>query len=403
LRLTIQKYGGTSLSTVRKIQKVAEQVVQIKRSGSAVVVVVSAMGSSTDMLLDLARQIGPRLSPRELDILLGTGETVSTALLCLAVQNLGEESIALSAIQSGIITNEVHSNARIQEIRPHRIKKELARGVIVVIPGFLGVTGEQELTTLGRGGSDTSAVALAAALGAKECFINTDVDGVYSADPCLIPEAIKLERLEASEMQELAWHGAQVLKAEAVEFAKTSGVSIVVRSTFKNGSGTLIRPDAALSQTYRPRQTELTGVSGRKDIIRITFRERNPTESQLSEVFSAVSKYDMIFGTVGNPDEPIDVFISSNEIPDTEAFVRELAIKLPNIVTVIGELGAVSLVGLGLGSRLTALLDASIELKKRDVTIIKSFTNRESLTFVIPQSRVDDCVKRMHTVFIERR
>ena len=204
MRVIIQKYGGSSVSTAEKIRAVAERIVQARRQNHAVVVVVSAMGDSTDNLLELARQVGPALSLRDLDMLLSTGETVSAALLSLAIQSLGQKAVSLSASQCGIITNDVHSNARIVEVRPDRIKKELAGGAVVVIAGFQGVTAQREITTLGRGGSDTSAVAIAAALGAESCEIYTDVEGVYNADPRIVPEARALSELGACEMQELA-------------------------------------------------------------------------------------------------------------------------------------------------------------------------------------------------------
>ena len=409
MKLIVQKYGGSSLSTVEKIRRVAEKVVRTKRQGYAVVVVVSAMGDSTDRLMELARGIGsdppqrersPRgLSPRELDVLLATGETVSTALLSMAIQNLGEQAISLSAAQCGIVTNDVHSNARILEVRCQRIKKELDCGAIVVAPGFLGMTDRQEVTTLGRGGSDTTAVALAAALAAEDCEIYTDVDGVYSADPRLVPGAVKLEEVGAREMQELAWHGAQVMKAEAVEFANTNGISVVVRSTFNNDPGTLVR--AGEGEVYRPRRAEVAGVSGRKDLVRITVAGTKPDEPQGREIFAAVSKYDLIFGSAGCDGEPMELFISTNEIPDPEAFTRELEFRFNGAAKTTKDLGAVSLVGFGLGSRPAALSEALAALSRIGAPVIKSFTGRESLSFVIPRAEVDSCVKRMHHLFVE--
>jgi len=403
VRVIVQKYGGSSVSTVEKIRKVAEKVVETKRQGYAVVAVVSAMGDSTDRLLELARQTAPRLSLRDLDVLLATGETVSAALLSLAICGLDGEAVSLSAGQCGIITNDVYSNARILEVRPERIKRELARAAIVVVPGFQGVTHQQEITTLGRGGSDTTAVALAAALDAGGCEIYTDVEGVYSADPRVVEEALKLEELGAGEMQELAWHGAQLLKAEAVEFASTNGVSVVVRSTFKNDPGTLISPAPAPTDVYRPRRAEVAGVSGRKDLIRITLQATPPAESARDELFAAVSKYDLVFGSLGGPEESGDLFISNLEIPGPEAFARELEARFHGAVKVVRDLGAVSLVGFGLGSRPAALLDALTVLRAGNVPLVKSFTGRESLTFIIPRSEVDENVRRMHSAFVENR
>ena len=399
--MIVQKYGGSSVSTVDKIRAVAERIVEVRRQNHAVVVVVSAMGDTTDNLLELARQVGPDLSLRDLDMLLSTGETVSAALLSLAIQSLGQKAISLSATQGGIITNDVHFNARILEVRPDRIKKELARGNVVVVPGFQGVTEQQEITTLGRGGSDTSAVAIAAALGAESCEIYTDVEGVYSVDPRIVPEAVALSELSAGEMQELAWHGAQVIKAEAVEFARTNGVAVVVRSAFADGPGTLIPAEPAQSSVYRPHRPEVAGVTGRKDLIRISLNGSPLNGAPRDEIFAILSKYDLIFGGLNGAGEASDLFISNLEIPDPEAFTAELAPRFNGAVKLTGELGAVSLIGFGLGSRPAALLDALRVLEEENVPVIKSFTGRESLTFVIPQPFVDQSVKRLHHVFVE--
>lgn len=403
MRVIVQKYGGSSVSTVEKIRAVAERVVEVKRQNHDVVVVVSAMGDATDNLLELAREVGPGPSLRDLDLLLSTGETVSAALLSLAIHGLGEKAVALPASQCGIITNNVHSNARILEVRPDRIRKELRQGAIVVVPGFQGVTEEQEITTLGRGGSDTSAVAIAAALGAESCEIYTDVEGVYSADPRIVPEAVALSDLSACEMQELAWHGAQVLKAEAVEFAKTNGVAVVVRSAFAGGPGTLIPAEPEQSSVYRPHRREVAGVAGRKDLMRITLNGSPLNGSERDEIFAAVSKYDLIFGGVNGAGETSDLFISNLEIPDAHAFITEFAPRFNGAVKLTGDLGAVSLIGFGLGSRPAALLDALRILEGENVPVIKSFTGRESLTFIIPRPLVDQSVKRLHDVFVHNQ
>jgi len=357
------------------------------------------MGDSTDHLLNLARQISPNPSLRDLDTLLATGETVSTALVTLAIQSLGEQAIALSGAQCGIITNDVHSNARILEVRPHRIRQELARGAIVVAPGFQGMTEDGELTTLGRGGSDTTAVALAAALKAERCLIFTDVEGVYSADPRKVPKAMRLEEMGAREMMEMAWHGAQVLKAEAVEFASTNGVSVVVCSTFKDDPGTLVYPEPD-GDVYRPASPNAAGVSGRKDLIRISLNRGAVTTQQRKALFDVIAKYDLIFGGIGS--ELSDLFISNLEIPDPAAFARELKDRFEDAIEVISDLGSVSIVGFGLGSRAASLLGAIEALEDIQAPLIRSFSGRESFTFVIPRSYVDESVKRMHNILVDR-
>lgn len=400
MRVIVQKYGGSSVGTVDKLRQVAAKVIRTKQQGFAVVVVVSAMGRATDALVDLAREVGSNSSARELDVLLATGETASSALLALAIRSHGEEAVSLSASQCGIITNDVHSNARILEIRPQRIKEELARGAIVVVPGFQGMTHGNEITTLGRGGSDTTAVALTAALGAGSCVIYTDVEGVYSADPRIVPNAVRFEEVGTTEMEELAWHGAQVLKAEAVEFAGANGVAVTVRSTFKDESCTVVHP-ADNPDAYRPRRSEVAGVTGRKDLVRISIRGDGAGNLRREEIFSAISKYDLLFGSLGSPGEPGDLFISNEEIPDPEALANELEVRFDGGIKIAGGLGAVTLVGFGLGSKPEALLSALKVLETQRVPMIKSFSSRQSFSFIIPRSEVDESVRELHRVFVE--
>jgi len=236
MAIIVQKYGGSSVGDVDRIGKVAERVAARRAEGHQMVVVVSAMGDTTDELLGLARRISGDPPRRELDMLLTCGERVSMALLSMALHQRGVPAISFTGSQSGIITDDNHSGARILEVRPVRIREELGRGKVVIVAGFQGVSRQREVTTLGRGGSDTTAVALAAALGAEACEILSDVDGVYSADPRVVPEARKLERLDYDTMQELAAAGARVLNAQAVEFARAAG--IVVHAGLAHGGGT---------------------------------------------------------------------------------------------------------------------------------------------------------------------
>src|SRR6201984_3103411 len=231
MSIVVQKYGGSSVADMNRLKKVAERVMQTRISGHDVVVVVSAMGDTTDELLALAKMISPNPDRRELDMLLSAGERISMALLSMAIRELGGDAISFTGSQSGIITNDRHVDARIIEVRPFRVQDELARGKIVVVAGYQGVSYRKEITTLGRGGSDTTAVAMAAALGAEYCEICSDVDGVYTADPRVVPDAQRIPNLSYEETQELAESGARVLNAQAVEFAKEKGIAIYARST----------------------------------------------------------------------------------------------------------------------------------------------------------------------------
>src|SRR6187402_2640207 len=243
MAIVVQKYGGSSVADLTKLSRVADWVVATKRAGNGVVVVVSAMGKTTDELLLLAQRAaehgGERKAParRELDMLLSVGERTSMALLSIAVQSRGEAAISLTDSQSGIITNDRHFDARILEVRPIRIEDELAHGRIVIVAGYQGMSYRREITTLGRGGSDTTAVALAAALGAERCEIYSDVDGVYSADPHRVPDALHLPEIDCETMQEMAECGAKVLNARAVEWARRNRVVIRARRTADFAAG----------------------------------------------------------------------------------------------------------------------------------------------------------------------
>src|ERR1700683_3998298 len=226
MSIVVQKYGGSSVADTNKLKRVAERVMRTRTSGHDVVVVVSAMGDTTDELLTLAKTISPNPDRRELDMLLSAGERISMALLSMAIRELGGQAISFTGSQSGIITNDRHVDARIIEVRPFRVQDELARGKIVVVAGYQGVSYRKEITTLGRGGSDTTAVAMAAALGAEWCEICSDVDGVYTADPRVVLPARRIPVLSYEETQELAESGAKVLNAQAVEFAKEKGIVI---------------------------------------------------------------------------------------------------------------------------------------------------------------------------------
>src|SRR5512134_3788296 len=266
--IVVQKYGGSSVADVARIRKVAERIMRTKAAGYDVAVVVSAMGDTTDELLAMARQVATNPDRRELDMLLSAGERISMALLSMAIRELGGDAISLTGSQSGIITNDRHVDARIIEVRPYRVQDALSQGKIVVVAGFQGVSHKKEVTTLGRGGSDTTAVAMAAALDADYCEICSDVDGVYSADPRVVGGARRIGTLSYEETQEMAEAGAKVLNAQAVEFAKEKGIAIYARAT----AGPLPGPDPSADGTvvrkHPPRMPgTVVGVASERDVI----------------------------------------------------------------------------------------------------------------------------------------
>src|SRR5688572_1056882 len=268
MAIVVQKYGGSSVADVKRLRQVAERIMRTREQGHDVVVVVSAMGDTTDDLLDMAKKVSPNPERRELDMLLTAGERISMALLSIAIRDLGGDAISFTGSQSGIITNDRHVDARIIEVRPFRVQDELARGKIVVIAGFQGVSYRREVTTLGRGGSDTTAVAMAAALNAEYCEICSDVDGVYSADPRVVPDARRIGTLSYEETQELAEAGAKVLNAQAVEFAKDKGIAIYARATSSALPGIDPSIDGTVVRRYPPRMPgTVVGVTSERDLL----------------------------------------------------------------------------------------------------------------------------------------
>src|SRR5881227_1729345 len=253
MALIVQKYGGTSVGSPERIKNVARRVAKYRAQGDQVVVVVSAMSGVTDNLIKLAKEIMPLPSEREMDVLLATGEQTTIALTAIVLHSIGIPAVSLTGAQAGIVTDGVHTKAKIQNITPKRIHQLLDEGNVVIVAGFQGETNEGQVTTLGRGGSDLTAIALAAALKAELCQIYTDVDGVYTADPNVVPEARKLPRVAYDEMLEMASLGAKVLQARSVEFAKKYGVTVHVRSTFKPDPGTLVtREESGICRLRRP-------------------------------------------------------------------------------------------------------------------------------------------------------
>ncbi|WP_437631263.1 aspartate kinase [Sorangium sp. So ce854] len=347
--IVVQKYGGSSVADVDRIGKVADRVVAAKRAGNDVVVVVSAMGKTTDGLLALARQVagagGAGADPprRELDMLLSTGERVSMALLSIAIQARGFEAISFTGSQSGILTNDRHFDARIIEVRPFRIEDELARGRIVIVAGYQGMSYRREITTLGRGGSDTTAVALAAALRAERCEIYSDVDGVYSADPRVVPDARHLPELDCAVLQEMAECGAKVICAQAVEWARRSGVALYARSTFDAAPGareTVVRRFA--SGTAPPTIAARAIVAEANVVL-----ARAPQGLRLDALLRVaaelgVSFRDLSFGPSGGA-----FVLPLLNVPDWQGARRQLTALLPSLELVEG-LASVSVVGDGL-------------------------------------------------------
>ncbi|HEX68011.1 MAG TPA: aspartate kinase, partial [bacterium] len=284
MALIVQKYGGTSVGTTARIKRVAKRIVETRKKGNQVVVVVSAMGKTTDKLIELAKKITPNPKGRELDMLMATGEQASSALLAMAIHDLGEEAISLTGPQVGILTDSAHTKAKILKINTKRIWEELRKGNIVIVAGFQGADYQNNITTLGRGGSDTTAVALAAALKADICEIYTDVEGVYTADPRIVPEARKIDVITYEEMLELAGAGAKVLQSRAVEFASKYNVKIHVKSSFSKKEGTVVMKEVKSMEDVLVR-----GVALSKNQAKISIDGVPDVPGTAAKIFTALA------------------------------------------------------------------------------------------------------------------
>ncbi len=353
--IVVQKYGGSSVADLERLERVADKILESHAAGHRVVVVVSAMGKATDGLLAQARQVDPEPPRRELDMLVSTGERVSMALLSIALQRRARargpsqavEAISFTGSQAGIITTDRHFDARIIAVRPERILEELAKGKIVIVAGYQGVSLSKEITTLGRGGSDTTAVALAAALNAIRCEIYSDVDGVYSADPRVVEGAKHLPEIDYDTLQTMAEGGAKVLNAQAVEWAKRAGIEIHARHTGQRYEGAL--PSAGARQTVvRARRGEgfgVAAVSGEKNLVLLTMAGGAGALRSLGAacVEAAISPRDLSVDASGT----VTAFFSLSNAPDWPRAERMLVARLPE-ATLVAGLGAVTAVGDGL-------------------------------------------------------
>jgi aspartate kinase len=347
--VVVQKYGGSSVADVEKIRKVAEKVAARRRAGANVCVVVSAMGDTTDELLSLAHRVSAAPPRRELDMLLSAGERISMALLSMALQENGVPAISFTGSQSGIITTDAHASARIVEVRPLRVHAELEQGKVVIVAGFQGVSARKEVTTLGRGGSDTTAVALAAALGA-DCEIYSDVAGVYTADPRVVPDARRLDELSYEEMQELAQSGAKVLNAQAVEFARQRGIVIHARSTFGAREETVIRGGS--------HPERIAGVAVQKELALLAF-----PAARLGPVLAELERAGAVAAEIARPGAEAGLSLALENVHGWPMLRERLRAAVPELSIADEGLGAVSVVGTGLsaGHRVLREVEAALE------------------------------------------
>ncbi len=388
MRIVVQKYGGSSVADTERIRKVAERVVETRKQGVQVVVVVSAMGKTTDELLSRAREISPNPSRRELDMLLSCGERASMALLSMAVTELGYQAISLTGSQSGIMTNDRHSGARIIEVRPFRVQDELEAGRIVIVAGFQGVSYKREVTTLGRGGSDTTAVALAGALGAEYCEICSDVDGVYSADPRVVSSAELLQAVSHDTMLELAAHGAKVLHAECIDFAKRQQVALYARATFGDAAA-----GTRIDRTEEVGSHDVAAVAGTKQLVRL----RASGERSMDRMLAAAAEASLPVLHLDADHEIADLWFSLADVPDWGS-VRE---RLMGQVEIEEGCGAVSVAGDFFGRSAAKLAKTRSVAAGAGVRVKAMATSPLRATLFCAEQDVDALTQALHRTFRE--
>ncbi|MEW6571082.1 MAG: aspartate kinase [Nitrospirota bacterium] len=399
--LIVQKYGGTSVGTIERIKAVAERVVEAKKEKNDVVVVVSAMAGETDKLIELAHQISRNPEGRELDLLLSSGERVSAALTAIAVGELGYKAMSFTGRQVGIITDTAHTKARIERITAERVKKTLQKGIIPVIAGFQGITEDSDVTTLGRGGSDLTAVAVAAALGADRCEIYTDVDGVYTTDPNIVPRARKLDRISYEEMLELASLGAKVLQTRSVEFAKKYEVPLVVKSSFNNNPGTLV-----IKEDRDMEKVEVSGVAYDKNQAKITAIAVHDRPGIAAKLFNAIADsniiVDMIVQNVSSDGKATDISFtvpkadSRKALKITEEIVTELGAKGVNLRE---DISKVSIIGVGMRTHSGVAAKMFETLAKHGINIMMISTSEIKISCVIDSKYTELAIRVLHDAF----
>ena len=400
MALIVQKYGGTSVTDAERIKNVARRIAQARDKGDRVVVVVSAMGDTTDELIELAYQLSKHPDRRELDVLLSTGEIVSSTLLTMALHDMGYQAISLSGAQAGIRTDATYSRARILKVEAKRVVRELQKGNIVIIAGFQGVTEEMDITTLGRGGSDTTAVALAASLRAEVCQIYTDVDGVYTADPRLIPEAQKLAEISYEEMLEMANYGARVMHPRAVELGELYKIPILVASSFTLSPGTLIHGEVSMEVRNKVRS-----IAHDLNVAKITVIGVPDQPGIAAAIFQPLAKAGISVDTIVqnasiNNVTDLTFTVVKSDLAKAMEVVRPVATSIGAKECVSdSKLGTVSIIGTGMQNTPGYAARMFGALSEQDINIQLITTSDIRITCIIDEGRVKDAVRALHRAF----
>ena len=405
MSLIVQKYGGSSVSDVQKINHVSRRIIERLKEGHRIVVVVSAMGNTTDQLLSLARSITDSPNPRETDVLLSTGEIVASSLIAITLSHMGVEAISLNGSQAGIITDNLHGNAMIAEINASRILKELDSGKVVIVAGFQGVGNDTDVRLLGRGASDLSAVAIAAELNAERCEIFTDVEGIYTADPRIVNDAKKIDEIGYEEMLEMASSGAK-MQPRSIELGMTFQVPILVASSFNNKPGTLIHGGAKImNPTVGEMRNRVTGVPSEKNVSKITILGAIDKPGVAAEIFEPLSKagisVDVIVQNSSNSGTTDITFtVKSDQLKEALSITQDSASKLQiNGVSSEDGFGKVSIIGTGMlnvpgyaSKMFEALANASVNIEMITTSEIR-------ITCLVKEIQLDQAVRAVHSAF----
>ena len=397
----VQKYGGSSVADVARIRAVAERIVQTRREGKDVVVVVSAMGNTTNELLALAAEISPSPGRRELDLLISVGERVSMTLLAMAIQELGEPAQSFTGSQSGIITDTQHVAATVVEVRPHRIRRALDEGQIAIVAGFQGVSRTGEVTTLGRGGSDTTAVVLTAALGAEYCEICSDVDGVYTTDPRIMPKARKLSQITFEEMLEMASAGAKVLQTRSVAMAMRHNVHLQVRSSFNDEPGTLVVDEEQIMENQK-----ISGIAYSNDEAKVTLAGLPDKPGIAAEIFGMLAdahvNVDMIVQTAATSGSQTDITFSLGalDLPKAEAMLNDARDRLGfESLQSDANVAKVSIVGTAMRSQPGIAKQMFEVLAQKGINLQVISTSEIKISVLIEAAYTELAVRALHDAF----
>ena len=399
-RLTVQKYGGTSVADVEKLKKVAARIIETKKNGSEVVVVVSAMGKTTDTYIELANALSRNPADREMDMLMSSGEQISMALLSMAIQDMGYDAISLTGPQAEIITDSSHRRARILDIKATRVRQALEKGYVVIVAGFQGISGDLEITTLGRGGSDTTAVALAAALEADICEIFTDVEGVFTADPRIVPDARKLDEICYEEMLELSSMGAKVLHSRSVELASKYGVKIMVGLAHEDIPGTIITKEESSMEEVLVRS-----IAFNLDESKFTVRRVPDKPGIAAEIFSTLAdkgiNVDMIIQNIGADGfTDLSFTVSTEDMEKTNSLSNLIKDSVgAQEVTCDENIAKVSVVGVGMRSHTGVASTLFKTLAEKNINIDMISTSEIKVSVVVSQDRAVEAVKALHDAF----